>query len=207
MSSTDLDALIEKLVNASSREEKLEAYKAWATRYDKDLDSKGYIAPELSISCLLPHVPDKHSLIYDAGCGTGRVGVLLSKEGYSNLIGADFSAEMLEVAEAANCYRELQSADYTQAIELDDNSVDAAISVGVYSQEFKELFIKELTRIVKPRGVIVLSCRPVHFAGFAENDIQALIASESVRMISSKLDKYMIRDNSEAYYIALEVRN
>ncbi len=204
-SDIELDALIHKLVNATTREEKLDAYKAWATRYDEDLNFKGYIAPEISTSQLFDHLSDKDALIYDAGCGTGRVGTILHQNGYRNLIGADFSPEMLEVAEASNCYRELQTADYTQAIVLEDNSVDAAISVGVYSQEFKNLFIKELVRIVKPGGFIVISCRPVHFDGHAKPDIDDMVASGSVRVSAHTVDHYMTQDNSQAHYITLEV--
>jgi len=202
-----LNALIDKLVNAESREEKLEAYRAWAHRYDEDLDLKGYIAPDISVSTLLKNLTDKNAVIYDAGCGTGKVGSLLKARGFNNVIGADFSAEMLQVAEASNSYQELQTADYTESIKLSDNSIDAVICVGVYSREFKHIFLKELTRIVKPDGVIVLSCRPVHFEGYADADIQTLEKAGSISLVSSHLDTYMTSDNSKAHYIALKVLN
>lgn len=205
MSNSELDQLIQKLVNATNQQEKLDAYKAWATRYDDDLDRKGYIAPQTSVSLLTESLPDQQSLIYDAGCGTGKVGSLLAAEGYTHLFGADFSPHMLEVAAASGNYEQLERSDYTKTIEHPSEHFDAAISVGVYSMEFAGLFLSELVRIVKPGGLVVLSCRPVHYDGYADTDIETLIKDKLVALRSKRLGVYMSEDDSQAWYIALEV--
>ncbi len=205
MGNTELDQLIQKLVNATNQQEKLSAYKSWASRYDDDLNQKGYVAPELSVSLLTEHLQHPDAAIYDAGCGTGKVGSLLSKQGYTNIRGADFSDAMLEVAEASESYAQLEIADYTKAIEHDTHSFDAAISVGVYCKEFAGLFLSELVRIVKPGGYVVLSCRPVHFDGYAESDIETLVESRKAKVLNKRLAVYMSEDDSQAWYIALQV--
>ena len=42
----------------------------------------------------------KESKIIDFGCGTGLVGVELTKNGFTNIVGIDGSQEMLEVAKS-----------------------------------------------------------------------------------------------------------
>jgi len=45
-----VDKLIDRLVNATDRDEKLELYKEWASRYDNDVEQKGYVAPDTAES-------------------------------------------------------------------------------------------------------------------------------------------------------------
>ncbi len=201
----DIDNLINRLVNASDKAEKLALYKEWAESYDNDVASRGYVAPEKTAELLEKYQPNKLSKIYDAGCGTGRVGSSLAKLGYTQITGEDFSEPMLEVAKLSGHYQELNTADYTQAIKQGDNYFDAVVCIGVYSQEFKAILLDELVRIVKPGGHIVLSCRPVHFDNGAKPEVKALVRSEQVTLISETEELYMREHNAKAWFMVLKV--
>jgi len=124
-----LNSLISKLVVATDPSEVVGLYAKWAERYDTDLKEFGYVAPQLCVEAFVPLISDKSSLIYDAGCGTGIVGKLLSEHGYHNIIGADFSDEMRKLAELTNAYAKLEYADYGKPVECASNTYDAIISV------------------------------------------------------------------------------
>ena len=58
-------------------------------KYDKDMVDWNYTGPKETSEIFNKHVKDKNIEIYDAGCGTGLVGVELKKFGFSNFHGAD----------------------------------------------------------------------------------------------------------------------
>lgn len=203
--SEDIDGLIARLVSATDKEEKLAVYKKWADRYDHDLERKGYVAPEKAAQLLFTFQPDTSSKVYDAGCGTGRAGSCLEKLGYTYITGEDFSEAMLDIASLSGHYQSLNTADYTQAIEHADNSFDASVCVGVYSQEFKNIFLDELVRIVKPGGHIVLSCRPIHFENGAQAEIDRLITNGRITLESLSRELYMLEHNSTAWFAVMKV--
>ncbi|MDB4223245.1 class I SAM-dependent methyltransferase [Granulosicoccus sp.] len=201
----ELNQLIEQLVAATDKDDILIAYKAWASQYDEDLKRKGYIAPIISVDLLKVHIQSAGTTVYDAGCGTGKVGALLRELGYTNITGADFSEDMLKLAKLSGHYSELLNADFTTPIKQADNSFSAAISVGVYSSLLDGIFIQELVRIVKPGGVVVLSCRPVHYEEHAKKDIDRLVDAGLIHVSSRSLDTYMSDGNVKAWYLALTV--
>lgn len=51
---------------------------------------------------------DKSIAILDLACGTGIIGEALAKLGYTEIVGIDGSAKMLEVAEQKKCYKKLE---------------------------------------------------------------------------------------------------
>lgn len=83
----------------------------------------------------------------------------------SCLIGVDRSASMLKQA------REVQSGTFIQAEALQlpfkNNSFSIILVIGLIEYlKDKELFLKELNRILKPRGNIILTISPVDFFSF-----------------------------------------
>ena len=47
--------------------------------------------------------------ILDVGAGTGIVGNLLKEKGFTNIVGADASAEFIKVAQASGAYKETRA--------------------------------------------------------------------------------------------------
>ena len=210
----NLDLLIAKLVASQSQDEKLAVYQQWSTTYDEDLIQRGYIAPARSVELFKQYIQTNHlspTKIYDAGCGTGKVGALLALQGFQNNIhGADYSPAMLQVAECSQNYQTLQSANYLETIKVETNSFAAAICVGVYSREFSKPgggigFLSELVRIVGPNGIIVFTCRPTHYENYCEIDLNEIINSGTAKVLYQKLETYMTETQSQAWYIVLQV--
>ncbi len=202
MSDERLNRIVDRLISSSDPQEVRQLYKQWSTSYDEDLESFGYVAPAIATSMFARIVDDKQSKIHDAGCGTGLVGGLLGDLGYRDIDGSDFSTDMLKKAEMTGCYSDLIEADYSQPLTMPDNCYDAVISIGVYSQRFKQWFIPEMLRIVKPGGYFLFTCRELYY----EEVATALIKMQQSTVISAStvaFEEYMTGQNAHAYYIGL----
>lgn len=160
------------------------------------------MAPETGTEIFQKLITDHSALIHDAGCGTGQVGQLLTSAGYNNIHGSDFSEDMLEVAKSRDCYRSLVQADYAQPVDFESESVDGVICIGVYRKSFKEYFLSEMLRILKPGGCIVFSCRPVYFEEVADA-VKALHVDQRIAKSSVTCDDYMRGQQASAFYVAL----
>ncbi len=204
MSNTDqLDALINQLVHANDPEEVKVLYRQWAATYDNDLDSFGYVAPQIGTALFCQLLADTDAKIHDAGCGTGLVGKLLHSLGYTNIDGSDFSADMLKKARDTGTYKQLLQADYTQTISLQSDTYDGVISIGVYTKRFKQHFLGEMLRIIKPGGYLLFSCRPLYYEEVA-NLVMQLHLDGSIETSSVTEDDYMKGQGAKAFYVALK---
>jgi len=181
----------------------LSLYGEWAERYDSDLDDFGYVAPQLAVNAFIPLLNDSNALIYDAGCGTGIVGKLLGEKGYNNIVGADFSNEMRKLAEKIDAYTGLEYADYGNAVDINDATYDAIISVGVYTARFEGVFLREMLRILKPGCPFLFSCRPHYYEGDVEPQLEHLEADGLIASIEIEDKPYMLKQQANAYYITL----
>lgn len=177
-------------------------YKQWANTYDNDLDEFGYVAPVVGVSIFKRLINATDAIIHDAGCGTGQVGRLLASAGYTNIHGSDFSEDMLGVARQRGCYESLVQADYTMPLDFKSSCTDGIISIGVYTKRFKQNFIIEMLRMLKPGGWLVFSCRPLYFEEVADS-IKELHKEEVISKSSVILDDYMIGQAASAYYVSL----
>jgi len=206
-----LNSIVNKLVNATDPEDVKRTYKEWASTYDTDLNSFGYVAPQLGVKLLMQRLddgldagPDKYgALILDAGCGTGLVGTLLNQLGYSQLHGSDFSTSMLEIASLTGHYADLQIQDFSGPIAIASNTYDAVISIGVYTKRFDQHFIAEMVRITRPSGHFVFSCREMYF-GEVMDSISSLLKAKVVTTVTIDHDDYMTGQDASAYYIGIK---
>ena len=74
-------------------DEVMKYYDEWGDKdkYNKDMVDWNYTGPQETVATFNKHENNKDSLIFDAGCGTGLVGVELKKYGFENFHGADLS--------------------------------------------------------------------------------------------------------------------
>lgn len=100
------------------------------------------------------------SRILDFGCGYGRSLGELSKAGYRNLIGFDFSPAMIAAARARFpeiTFQETQSSN----IPLPDASVDGALLFSVLTcvptDDGQRAIVRELRRVLRPGGLLYIS--------------------------------------------------
>ena len=93
-------------------EEVMKYYDEWGkgNKYDKDMVDWNYTGPKETSEVFIKHQKNKNIKIYDAGCGTGLVGVELKKYGFSNFYGADLSQKLLDLV-PKNLYQKLDKID------------------------------------------------------------------------------------------------
>ncbi len=136
-------------------------YKNWAKKYEDDvINLAGYVGHLITSELLLSYLRNTQAKIFDAGCGTGLVGEILNKNSFQNLIGADFSQEMLNIAKQKNVYQSLDLVDLTKKLDYEDNVFDAVICAGTFTcGHVGPEALREMVRITKQGGYICFTVR------------------------------------------------
>ena len=91
-------------------DEVMKYYDEWGegNKYDQDMVDWNYTGPKETSEVFIKYQKNKDAKIYDAGCGTGLVGVELKKYGFSNFYGADLSQKLLDLV-PTSLYKKLKS--------------------------------------------------------------------------------------------------
>ena len=137
-------------------EEVMNYYDEWSknNKYNKDMYDWQYSGPRETAEILIKYQKDKNIKIYDAGCGTGLVGVELKKYGFSDFYGADLSQKLLDLV-PNNLYKKLEKVDLNKSINEKDNDYDALMCVGTFTfGHVKPPALDEFIRITKNKGLI-----------------------------------------------------
>ena len=136
-------------------------YKNWAKKYEDDvINLAGYVGHLITSELLLCYLRNTQAKILDAGCGTGLVGEILNKNSFQNLIGVDFSQEMLNIAKQKNVYQSLDLVDLTKKLDYEDNLFDAVICAGTFTcGHVGPEALREMVRITKQGGYICFTVR------------------------------------------------
>ena len=136
--------------------EVMKYYDEWGenNKYDQDMENWNYTGPKETSSVFIKHETNKDAKIYDAGCGTGLVGVELKKYGFTNFYGADLSQKLLDLV-PPNLYKKLEKVDLNKSIKENDNTYDAIMCVGTFTYgHVKPPALDEFIRITKNNGLI-----------------------------------------------------
>lgn len=164
------DERIDSVYHSASREQLAKTYDDWASDYDADMQSTGYVHPAIIVSLVARYVADPAAAILDAGVGTGTLGQLLSILGYTNLLGVDMSEGMLTKARIRNIYTDLQQGVLGEALDFKTAVMDCIVSTGTFTTGHAPASaFDELVRIVKPGGHLIFTVGTVVWeeAGFA----------------------------------------
>jgi len=112
-----------------------------------------------TLKSLLPS--DTHIKVLDVGCGTGRGTIVLGQMGF-NVIGIDFTTEMLEIAYKKKLEFKLNNITFhrgnAKKLPYKNNSIDFVVSLNflhLFDIKTQRIFLKEMTRVLKPKGVII----------------------------------------------------
>lgn len=132
--------------------------------------------------------------VLDVACGEGYGTALLARHG-AHVTGVDISAEA--IAHARGRYASLANAEFMEAsctaLPLADASVDVAVSFETIEHIAAQAeFIGELARVLKPEGVLVLSCpNKLEYSdkrGFTnEFHVKELYRDELASLVASRL--------------------
>ena len=137
-------------------DEVMKYYDEWGVenKYDKDMLDWNYTGPKETAEVFMKYQKNTDVKIYDAGCGTGLVGVQLQKYGYKNFHGADLSQTLLDTV-PKDLYQKLVKVDLNQPIEAEDNFYGGLMCVGTFTfGHVKPNALDEFIRITKPGGLI-----------------------------------------------------
>ena len=137
-------------------EEIMKYYDEWGTdnKYDKDMIEWDYTGPKETVNTFKKYANNKQIKIYDAGCGTGLVGVELKKNGYTNFDGVDLSQKLLDLV-PNGLYKNLSKADLNKPLNISDNEYDSILCVGTFTfGHVKPKALDEFIRITKNKGLI-----------------------------------------------------
>jgi SAM-dependent methyltransferase len=121
--------------------EVMDFYDEWGldNKYDQDMVDWNYTGPKETAEVFNKHQKGKDIDIYDAGCGTGLVGVELKKYGFTNFFGADLSHKV----------------DLNKPINEKDDRYNALMCVGTFTfGHVKPPALDEFIRITKNQGLI-----------------------------------------------------
>ena len=137
-------------------EEIMKYYDEWGTnnKYDKDMVEWDYTGPKETVNTFRKYAKNKEIKIYDAGCGTGLVGVELKKHGYTNFDGVDLSQKLLNLV-PKELYKNLSKADLNRPLNISDNEYSSVLCVGTFTfGHVKPQALDEFVRITKNKGLI-----------------------------------------------------
>ena len=137
-------------------DEVMKYYDEWGkeNKYNKDMFAWNYTGPKETVETFKEFATNKDSIIFDAGCGTGLVGLELKKFGYKNFHGADLSQKLLDTV-PENLYQKLIKVDLNKPIAVQDNFYDAVMCVGTFTfRHVKTQALDEFVRITKKGRLI-----------------------------------------------------
>ena len=137
-------------------EEVMKYYDEWGEKdkYNKDMLQWNYTGPEECVETLSRYQKNKDILIFDAGCGTGLVGIKLKRNGFINFHGADLSQTLLDSI-PKDLYQKLEKTDLNNPLKIESNLYDVVMCVGTFTYgHVKPTALDEFVRITKPGGLI-----------------------------------------------------
>jgi SAM-dependent methyltransferase len=135
-------------------------YGEWVTTYERTVED----AMDIALLGALTTVrwPAQHRAA-DLGCGTGRTGVWLRRQGVAAIDGVDLTPAMLAVARSKDVYRCLVEADLA-ATGLQASAYDL-VTVCLVDEHLLDLrpLYREAFRLAVPGGFLVLVAFHPHF--------------------------------------------
>ena len=208
--STNVHSFLQSVYAASSPNDCGAIYDEWAKTYDTDVRHAGvdYVAPTMTAHAVVAADGNIAGSILDAGCGTGLVGMALSRAGAKNIDGIDISPGMLEVARRTGVYNDLSIVDMSKVIEKkQDESYDVITCVGTLTAGHVGPVpaLRELVRVVKKGGLVVATVvDEVWVSGGYKAEVERLGAVGAVDVLSTENADYRRGTDMRARMVVLK---
>lgn len=157
--SSNRDRRLQWIYEAEDPDDLRERYDVWARDYDDDLDGLRWTAPQAGAE-RCSHFAEPGAEIFDAGCGTGLVGVALAALGHHRIVGFDLSPGMLRRSAERGVYTELRQGSLLDRLPFADGRFGATVAVGVFTRGHAGgSAFAELARVTKPGGHVSITFR------------------------------------------------
>jgi len=175
---------------AGMSERTREAYDQWAATYDS--------SPNPQIVLEFPEVlallaPVAGETVLDAACGTGRYSVAIAERG-AQVVGLDFSAEMLALARRRMPATEFHAADLSKALPFVSRSFDAVLCAQALKHIADLNFtMREFARVLRPGGRVVFSVThpSMVWDNYEMREHPGFLLNEHADIIHHQLDDYL----------------
>ena len=192
----------------TTSEELLEYYQDWTkkNKYNQDMINWKYTAPQETVSILKKYAFNKNCKILDAGCGTGLVGIELKKYGYSDIVGVDFSQDMLDLI-PQGIYKKIEKIDLNKPLKFKTNMYDVVMCVGTFTYgHVKPQALDELIRITKNMGLICFTINEGIYEKYSfDNKIKDLSNNKSWNVKEFFKSDYIVSKDVKAWLCLSEI--
>lgn len=150
---------------------------------------------------------DKNALVLDIACGNGFGTKMLANKAYF-VVGADIDDKVLSYAQKHNNARNIMyiKADAAE-MPFAEHSFDAVVSMETLEHVEDKIFLKEIKRVLKPGGTLILSTpqnrhgnipiNPFHKHEYSLKELNVLITRylKIQKMIGIKTGRLVIENN------------
>ena len=186
----------------TSKKKVLKYYQNWTKKdqYNKDMIDWQYTAPQNTVNLFKQYVPENNIKILDAGCGSGLVGIELKKNGYKNIVGADFSQSMIDLI-PNNLYKKIDLVDLNEPLPFKDDNFDAILCVGTFTYgHVKAEALDEFIRITKNNGFICFTVNEGIYTKYKfDKKIKKLIENNFFDIIELSISNYIENKDVKAW--------
>ena len=183
-------------------EEVMIYYNEWSkdNKYNNDMSEWQYSGPKETSEILSKYQNNKDIKIYDAGCGSGLVGIELKKYGFKYFDGGDISKELLKQV-PANLYNELEQIDLNKNILKKDNFYDVVMCVGTFTfAHVKAHALDEFIRITRKNGFICFTINEAIYIDYGfKSKINNLVENNIIKEIEFFKSSYLASKDVNAW--------
>ena len=183
-------------------EQVMKYYDEWSknNKYNNDMLEWKYSGPKETSETLSKYQNNKDIKIYDAGCGSGLVGIELKKYGFNYFDGADISKELLNQV-PDNLYNKLEQIDLNKKIDKEDNFYDVVMCVGTFTfAHVKAHALDEFVRIIKKNGLICFTINEAIYINYGfKSKIESLVDNNKIKEIELFKSNYLASKDVNAW--------
>ncbi len=183
-------------------EQVMNYYDEWSknNKYNNDMLEWEYSGPKETSETLSKYQNNKDIKIYDAGCGSGLVGIELKKYGFNYFDGGDISKELLNQV-PDNLYNKLEQIDLNKKIDKEDNFYDVVMCVGTFTfAHVKAYALDEFVRITKKNGLICFTINEAIYINYGfKSKIESLVDNNKIKEIELFKSNYLASKDVNAW--------
>lgn len=202
--------LHKKILSGVSKEELIECYNKWSSTYDVQCAQDEATHKRISAEALVEHIsnPKGTLRLLDAACGTGlpasHVKQLAGVRNISiDMVGLDFSRDMLAAARKKGLYSQLVEADLNEVLPFPENHFDLFLAVGLFLDgHCSPDVLQHIGRCIKPGGIGVITVRRRTFQ-VREKKYLLSFKSAGFFVVKNFIEKYL-SGGVEGNYIVLQ---